>query len=648
MSSPSNPIRAFLLGIILQCYAPRLAGTTWEWAEKHVELTPGQSPGRPGQYDSSYTPLTRTIQDFPFDPDWDELFVKKSSQAACTEAALNAIRRCVNERPTNILYSIDSRDEAKKILRVRLNPNGQLRDFIPANLGGMVEDDDIQMLTVYLPHMTLYLAGGHAGGALANKPVGFAIIDEMDEHPSPKPGDMENTDKLRERLKTVPNKKLLGLGRPTTDKGLTEREYLTGTQEKAFGPCPHCGYRQELIFEQLRFDHCKDLVGEWDLQRVVSETYYECVSCQGKLVDAEHKYQFALEAAKDWRITNPKHMPRKRSIHISDLYSPFVTWGQLAVEFLQAVHSGSPVKLQGFYNSRLGLAFKQQRAEITETDVLACRGAYKRGVCPFPFADVCLITQTTDKQGDVFKSTKAAFKKNGEMAVIDYAITLTEQDLLDWAADPVTVFAGETHPEGMAVKLALIDEGFQTTAVRDFVQASGGIYYASKGRGGIQVKSVVNMSKTNHKGEEMIVYHYDDDDFKKQLYVARIAKLKDIQSGKARTPRLWLPMDIDPEFAAELMAERLEEEKQKWGFPKWVWEKVGEHNDFGDALKMQLVIWHVVGHYFREEELPEAPPGKPEIVLTFDQELDAEYMKRFGHKRPAGMAREDWPDREKF
>jgi phage terminase large subunit GpA-like protein len=627
MNSDSKSVRAFLLAVILQCYRPRPTGSVWQFAEKEVYLTKKESPGHPGPYDSSLTPYTRESQDFLIDPDWDEDITQKSSQAGFTEAVLNCIRYCVAFLAMNVLYSIDSRDEAKKIMRTRLEPS--IDKFVPENLRETVEDDDKQTLALFLPHMTIYMAGGHSGGALANKAIGMGVVDEANEHPAPAKGEMENTDLVRDRLKTVPRKKLFILSKPTDEFGLITREYETGTQSKYHVPCPDCGHYQELVLEQLRFEHCKDMLGEWDMPRVLTETFYACARCYdgtnpkpreegqpgncGEIRD-RHKYEFNL--AGKWVITNPKHFPRRRSRHISDFYSPFVTFGEIAVDFLGAVKSGSLVKMQGFYNSRLGLPFRQQGAQVTESDVSKCRGPYKRGTCLFTQEETCLITQTTDKQGDVFKSTKAAWKKNGDMCVVDYAIHLAEQELLDWAQEPITVFAGETR-EPMTAKIGLIDEGYLAKiSVREFVQRSGGFYFGSKGRGGIQVKNVVTESKTVHDGAEMVVYHYDDDDFKKQLYIARIAKLHEIISGKSKTPRMWLPENIEYDFAKELWAERLEEEKQKWGPPKWLWKMVGEANDFGDALKMQLVVWYIIGHYFNEEQEEEerveetAPPAE--------------------------------------
>lgn len=586
----TDPTYALVAGLIGDCYRPRVKENVWQWSEANVYLDEKASPGHPGPYDSALTPYARTIQEFYTDPEWDELVVKKSSQVGITEGVLNCVRFAVANQPTNILYAIDSREEAKKIAKTRLQPSLKRIAATAAVIGE--NEDDFTNLTMYLPSMTIYLTGGHSAGALANKPIGTAVVDEADEHPPPKSGETENVDKIRERLKTVPNKKLFIIGRPKTDKHVTAREYATGTQEKYYVPCPHCAHRQELIFERVKFDHCKDLLGEWDLQRAGTETYYQCesVDCHEPIRDA-HKHYMLLHG--EWRVTNPRHKPRKRSIHISDLYSPFVTFAELAMEFIEASKSGSLTKLQNFRNARLGLEWKQQQAEVTESDVLALRGAYRRGTCPFP---PVVIGMTSDKQGDVLKWVKGAFKSTGECAVIDYGFALVEDELVDICKAPVEILGSD---ERMSGRIGLVDEGFKATDVRDFCLRSEGIFWPCKGRGGIQVRHTVAESKTLHEGDEIIVYHFDDDDFKKQLYISCIGKLADIKKGLSRTPRLWLPSDIDRDFVNELSAEKLVEQKTAWGFSKFVWEKTGD-NDFGDAVKMLLVLWHIIAPFFKE------------------------------------------------
>lgn len=593
MSSPrpslSSTVRAFVVGCIIAAYRPRPTLNVWRWAEKWINLDPLASPAFPGQYDSSINPYTRFIQEFATDPYHNEFIVMKSSQSGFTEAILNIIRYLVANKPTNILYAINALDEARKISKTRLQPS---LEKCPETAQAIGENaDDFGNLTMFLRGMVLYMIGAHSAGAFANKPVGMIILDELDKHPVAPDGEAETIDLARQRFKTIPDGKLIALSTPKKEEDVTYREYLTGTQHKFFVPCPHCQAMQELVWHRVKFGHCIDMLGEYDLERVKVETYYECEACKKPILES-HKNEM-LQAG-EWRQTNPKPFPGRISCHISDLYSPFAnaTWGMLAMEWINA--QTSIVKLQNFFNGRLGLPSKQQTAEVKEADVVKLRGAYKRGQCPF---EPVLITMTSDKQGDVLKWTKAGWKATGECAIIDYGYTLVEDELLEEMDVPVECLGSTLRP---TATIGLIDEGFAQTIVRDFVVRSEGRWYASKGRGGIQVRSTVHESPADHKDCKLTIYHYDDDDFKKQLYLSRIAKFQDILDGKCRVPRLWLPANIDQDLVDELIAEKLVKEKNKWGYTKEIWKKTGDKNDFGDAVKMQLVLWHILGAAYQD------------------------------------------------
>ncbi|MDR1304272.1 MAG: phage terminase large subunit family protein [Verrucomicrobiales bacterium] len=586
-------VRAFVAGVLGDIYKARTTDNVWQWAENNVFLDESMSPAFPGFYDSSLTPYARLAQEFATDqytnaeftvsgaPHFDECVIMKSSQLGLTESVLNIIRYLVANAPCHIAYIIDSFAEAQKMSKTRLQPSLQK---CPATAQAISANaDDFGNLTMYLRGMVIHMLGSYSSGALANKPIGLIVLDELDKHqPNPR-GEAETIDLARDRLKTTGGK-LVALSTPVTDRHVTWREYKTGTQHQLHVPCPHCGDRQPLVFEHVRFAHCKDLTGEYDLERVLRETFYECRACHQPINESQKN---RMVAAGVWRQSNPQPIPRKLSVHISDLYSPFVAWGKLAVEFIQANRGGDLSKLQHFRNNRLGLPFVQERAEVSGNDVLKLRGAYKRGQCPFA---PCLVTMCVDKQEDVLKYTKAGFKPNGEMAVIDYGYTLVDYELLDRADEEIEIL-GAT--EKCAVKLGLIDEGFKALEVRDFVAQTDGRFFASKGRGGIQVKQTVAVSRTPHKDQYLDVYHYDDDNFKKLLYLQRIAKHDKIVRGEIRVPRLWLPADVEPHFVAELVSEKLVEEADKRGYSRFIWtKKDGDKNDFGDTLKMHLVIWH--------------------------------------------------------
>jgi hypothetical protein len=170
----------------------------------------------------------------------------------------------------------------------------------------------------------------------------------------------------------------------------------------------------------------------------------------------------------------------------------------------------------------------------------------------------------------------------------------------------------------IVVQRALVDEGFRAHEVRTFVAPWFPRFCASKGRGGIQVRHAVSFADhaVDRGGLAKIpVCHYDDDAFKRELYITRIRKFDPARPDRNPAPRLWLPEDVDRQFIREMMGERLERQVDKrYGVPRWVW-KSSPPNDWGDAVKMGLVLWAVIGHQFQKprkapvEAPAEAPAG---------------------------------------
>ncbi len=212
-----------------------------------------------------------------------------------------------------------------------------------------------------------------------------------------------------------------------------------------------------------------------------------------------------------------------------------------------------------------------------------------------------------DVQEDVKKWVKIAFMASGEAFVVDYGRCLSFAELLDEADKPVIVDDWGDTPEEDRIEpvvfIGLVDEGHDQKGVRDFCQDSDERFYPCKGRGGIQVRDIVEEKRNfTHNDEPIVVYFFSDDDFKAELYSSRIGKFAEIEkAAKAGVihpiPRLWFPGVPDPEFIAELCEEKRIQVMKK-GRLQWVWDDPKEANDFGDGVKMNLVCWYLVKEYF--------------------------------------------------
>src|SRR5690606_18695400 len=97
-----------------------------------------------------------------------------------------------------------------------------------------------------------------------------------------------------------------------------EREFEASDQRRFFVPCPHCGHRQWLRFERLR----------WDKGHPETAAYV-CEGCDTAI--AEH-HKSAMLSQGEWQATARAADPDTIGYHLSALYSPigWLSWTRIA------------------------------------------------------------------------------------------------------------------------------------------------------------------------------------------------------------------------------------------------------------------------------------------------------------------------------
>jgi hypothetical protein len=403
--------------------------------------------------------------------------------------------------------------------------------------------------------MFIMFAGGGSIGAVANKPIELGVVDEADKIPRITGGQGHVVNEMKARFKTVPNGKLFVLSAPNEEQDVTTTEFNLGSQHKNFLPCPHCGHFQELVQERLRYDHCKRPNGTYDKVRVLAETYYECERtgaaerpCPVGRIEQHHLPAMAARA--QWRATNPEGEPGHISIQSSDLFSlfPDATFGKIALDMIE-MHR-NPLKRRSVQRDRFGLEYRPRKAEIKAADLLKLVGDYTRNTMP---VECVYVGLGCDYGGEGPKWVKGGWARNGDLYILDWGDPLSIGDLSIEAAKPVIdTRTGREH----FVTGGVLDEGWRQKDVlsfclRDAREANSGIlrFFSSKGRGNIQnAGALVVESPRMHEGVEMLAYHFNDEKFKADLYVSRIAEFEKIRTGRVKRPRIWLPSDVTDGF----------------------------------------------------------------------------------------------------
>ena len=152
----------------------------------------------------------------------------------------------------------------------------------------------------------LYVRGSKSRSGLKSIPVGFIVLDEVDEM------DQDNIPLALERTAGQVEKQVLAISTPTIPKTGINKLYQDTTQEHFFFKCPCCSRRTELVFPQ-----CLEITGDDVNDERVANSFLKCRECSGKL---HHETKDEWLAGSEWVPQFSQREPR--GFHVNQLYSP--------------------------------------------------------------------------------------------------------------------------------------------------------------------------------------------------------------------------------------------------------------------------------------------------------------------------------------
>lgn len=320
------------------------------------------------------------------DPVVDEIVVMKSAQVGYTECLNNVIGYFVHQDPCSIMLVHPSQDAAEDYSRDRLAP--MIRDT-PA-LRERFEADKSRSSANTLRHKKfpgglLALALANSPASLASKPIRILLCDEVDKY---KASGRQHGDpflQAKKRTTTFWNRKVARGGTPTI-KGSSsiENAFDQSDQRFYFVPCPHCEKYQRLTWVNVRWPE-----GRPDL------AVYVCQHC-GKEIEEHQKRE--MLARGEWRSTKP--FTGMAGFHISELYSPWSTWREMAIAFLR--DKRLPETFQEWINQSLGEPWEVKGDSVDPSTLLTRRESYTAASLP---PGVLMVTAGTDVQDDRLETT---------------------------------------------------------------------------------------------------------------------------------------------------------------------------------------------------------------------------------------------------
>jgi phage terminase large subunit GpA-like protein len=437
--------------------------TVSQWADQYRFLNPITS-AEPGRWKTSRTPYLRGIMDAFTDPFVEEITVMAASQVGKTEGMYNMLGYLIDQDPGPTLMVMPRESDAKSVSFNRVLPmiedSHVLRKHLPAIT------DDITKLEYHLDRMILYFAGSNSPADLASRPIRFLFLDEVDKYPRFSGREADPIKLAAERQKTFWNKKTVKVSTPTTRDGYIFREFDKSDRRRYYAPCPHCGKYQVFVFGQIKWPK-----KERSSERIKNErlAWYECCHCSKRIEDYQ-KNKILLqgrwvpdgaEIDESGVISGDVIKSKHRGFWINSLYSPWLTWSDIASEFIKS--KDYIELLMNFVNSWLAEVWEEKIEETTVDKIKSLSCDYDEGVVP---EDVLVLTAGVDVQKDHFYYAIRGWGYYEESWLIRAGRVEYWEDIIE--ALFKTEYKKLTSEETFPVYITCVDSGYRTDEVYRF------------------------------------------------------------------------------------------------------------------------------------------------------------------------------------
>ena len=506
----------------------------------------------------------------------------KSAQVGATEILNNLAGYFMNHQPAPMLVLQPTLEMGKAWSKDRLAP--MLRDT-PC-LQGMVgekrsKDSDNTILHKTFPGGHLTVAGANSSASLASRPIRILLADEVDRYPPSAGTEGDPLNLAMKRTTTFWNRKIYVCSTPTI-KGQSriEQAFEESDQQYYFVPCPHCDEFQRLVWAHVKWD-------EGDPHGA----QYCCEHC-GALIEHKHKRQMLEQG--EWRAESESN--GVAGFHISEIYSPWVTWGEMASNFLEA--KKMPETLKTFINTSFGETWEDE-AERFDAHVLMER------VEDYEIPEgVLALTAAVDVQDDRLEAQVTGWGLEHESWVIDHNIWYgdpSRQEL--WAQlDKYLQQVWNKGDQPMRIACTLVDSGgHHTDEVYRFCKPRyGRRVFAIKGMGGVR-EIISRPTKTNRA--------------RCPLFSVGVDRCKDLVFWRLKAKRpgpgyMHFSTKLDQEYFEQLTAEE-RREKHVQGRKVSYYHQTRKRNEALDLTVYNIAAVELINPDFEALSEPEKQPDPP-------------------------------------
>jgi phage terminase large subunit GpA-like protein len=577
------------------------------------------SSGMPGARDPSVTPYVipwcRAIADGG--GRYRRAVLITSAQSGKTDGMLDIIGSRLDTRPVPIIYVGPSLDFVQNQFEPRLM---ELFDQAPSLCGKIARGQKNKKTRKTVSGVQLRLAHAGSSTALKSSSAGLALVDELDQllvdvgrQGDPLSLVTARGDTFSDFMVGVASTPSIGVGDVERDpiSGLEFwkqappedlqspiwRLFQTGTRHHWAWPCPHC-----LEYFIPRFAHLKWESDEGEHKTTPAQAkrsaYVQCPGCGAALSDQDKRLMNTRgvfvapgqSIAVDGEVIGEPPDSSTLSFWVSGLASPFVSFGQRAETYLDAVREASAEKIQVAINAGFGELFTIGSGDAPAwSEVAECRADYACGEVP---SGARILVCTVDVQKNRIYYCVRGWGARAESWLIDFGVLFGETIEAPVWTDLASLI--QTPICGRQIKLVLIDSGYRPgrvdelpiNRIHEFGRQFPRLVYLTKGSStAMRVPLVRSDIETTIKGTAAkygLKQLRLDTDFFKSWTFERIRWAHD-QAGA------WhLPRNTSEDYMRQVVSEaRI---RHASGRVKWV--RRGRENHYLDCEMQQAAAAH--------------------------------------------------------
>ena len=543
-----------------------------DWADRYRKLS-AESSAESGQWRTDRAEYQRDIMDAFNDPNIQRIVFMKSAQVGATEILLNVIGYYIDQDPAPILVMQPTLQMGQAFSKDRLatmiRDSEKIRNCVKDPRS---RDSGNTVLSKKFAGGNLNIVGSNSASGLASRPIRIVLADEVDRYEASAGAEGDPISLAVKRTTTFWNKKIYMCSTPTI-KGLSRIETAFEESDKRYYevPCPECNHYQVLKWKGVVWDEDKPETAS-----------YACEEC-GSVIN-ESKKTWMLKHGR-WKATAKSS--NTAGFHISELYSVWSTWADMATNFLEA--KKQPEMLKTWINTALGESWEEQGDTVEYETLLERRLNYDIDKVP---EDVLVITAGVDTQKDRLELQLVGWGKQYEAWVLEYKIFWGDpnaqnvwQELDEYLKKRIRTESGRA----IAISCCTIDSGGHHTQM---------VYHFTKPRQSRRVFSIKGSNqagkpianKPTYVGKNKAVLYPVGTDTAKEAIFARL-------SVESELTTLHFCSDLDEEYFKQLTAEK-RVTKFVRGRKSLIWKQIRPRNEALDTLVYNFAAIYILNPNF--------------------------------------------------